>query len=90
MSVLVDGHYKEFGKQLQTTQKQVNITLNKGLRDADKRAENLTGPELTAFLTKTGEELADEALTAYRKLTADIITASTDFSKLNFKTDLNL
>lgn len=90
VSVLVDGHYKEFGKQLQTTQKQVNITLNKGLRDADKRAENLTGPELTAFLTKTGEELADEALTAYRKLTADIITASTDFSKLNFKTDLNL
>lgn len=90
VSVLVDGHYKEFGKQLQATQKQVNITLNKGLRDADQQAQSLAGVELTKFLTQTGVALSNQALTAYRKLTADIITASTDFSRLNFKTDLNL
>lgn len=91
VSVLVDGHYKEFGKQLQTTQKQVNITLNKLVRSTDKIAQQMDNPgDLAQYLTEASAKGAKEALQAYRQLTADIITASTDFSPLNFKTDLNL
>lgn len=89
-SVLVDGHYQEFGKKLQDTRKNLTITLAKRLRDSDKRALELSGDELTKYLTEQSNESAKIALTEYKKMIADIITQSTDFSKLNFKTDLNL
>lgn len=89
-SVLIDGHYKEFGKKLQDTQKSINITLAKKLRESDKAASQLTGDELTNYLTEQGMQSASLALAEYKKMIAEIITASTDFSKLNYKTDLNL
>ncbi|MGR3742002.1 C69 family dipeptidase [Companilactobacillus sp. DQM5] len=89
-SVLIDGHYKEFGKKLQETQKSINITLAKKLRESDKKAKMLSDEKLSKYLTEQSNESAEITLSAYKKMIAEIITASTDFSKLNFKTDLNL
>lgn len=88
--VLVDGHYKEFGKKLQDTQKKIKITLAKRLRESDAKASSLKDDKLAEFLTNESNESAEIALNEYKAMIADIITASTNFSPLNFNTDLNL
>ncbi|GKQ42964.1 dipeptidase [Companilactobacillus sp. RD055328] len=89
-SVLIDGHYKEFGKKLQEKQKSINITLAKRLRESDAKATSLDDEQLAEFLTKESSDSAAIALAEYKAMIAEIITESTDFSKLNYKTDLNL
>lgn len=88
--VLLDSHYHELGKMYQDKQKEINITLRKMLRDFDIKALNRDESELPQFLTDASEQMAKTALNGYKELIAQLITNSTDFSPLNFKTDMNL
>ncbi|MQS52187.1 C69 family dipeptidase [Companilactobacillus mishanensis] len=88
--VLLDSHYQELGQMFQNKQKDINISLRKKLRDDDIKALGKTDEELPEFLTKASNDMAHIALDGYKELIAQLITDSTDFSPLNFKTDMNL
>ena len=88
--VLLDGHYQEFGQMYQEKQKVINITLRKMLRDFDIRALARDEEDLPQFLTESSNKMAETALNGYKELISKLITDSTDFSPLNFKTDMNL
>lgn len=89
--ILVDGHYSELGQLLSDTQKKVNIYLAHQVQQIDRQAQEYsTAQKLEEFLTKSSCQNAEYAAQEYRKLIARLITASTDFSLLNFQTDLNL
>jgi len=80
----------EFGKDYQAKQKEINITLRDQLRDYDMQALSKDSEELPQFLTDASNKMAKTSLDAYKELIAQLITDSTDFSPLNFKTDMNL
>ena len=87
----MDGHYSEFGQLLSDTQKKINVYLAHQVQQIDRQAQEYsTAQKLEAFLTKSSCQNAEYAAQEYRKLIARLITASTDFSLLNFQTDLNL
>ncbi|MFB9770512.1 C69 family dipeptidase [Lactiplantibacillus modestisalitolerans] len=88
--VLVDAHYHALHGDLQAVQKAVAIQLGHHLITTDKAIAGLTGAALTAALTKANDQAAELALSAFQRLIADLITKSTDFSPLNYDTDLNL
>lgn len=88
--VLLDSHYSELGPMFKEQQKSINITLRKMLRDFDIKALSKDDDQLPQFLTSASNEMAQTALDGYKQLTAKLITQSTDFSPLNFKTDMNL
>ncbi|WP_129044774.1 C69 family dipeptidase [Companilactobacillus metriopterae] len=88
--VLLDGHYKEFGKDFQAKQKDINITLRNMLNKYDKESLEIPEEKLSDFLTDSSNQMAKLSLDSYKELIAKLITESTDFSPLNFKTDLNL
>ncbi|MCH4008522.1 C69 family dipeptidase [Companilactobacillus sp.] len=88
--VLLDGHYQQFGAMFEEKQKEINITLRKMLRDYDIQALAQEDEDLPRFLTAASYKMSKTALDAYKELTAKLITDSTDFSPLNFKTDMNL
>lgn len=88
--VLLDGHYKELGKDYQAKQKDINITLRNMLRDFDMKALSKDSEELPEFLTDASFKMAKTSMDAYKELIAQLITDSTNFSPLNFKTDMNL
>ncbi|WP_099974572.1 C69 family dipeptidase [Lactobacillus terrae] len=88
--VLLDGHYKEFGKDFQAKQKDINITLRSMLKKYDKKSLEIPEGKLSDFLTDSSNQMAKLSLDSYKELIAKLVTESTDFSPLNFKTDLNL
>jgi len=88
--VLLDGHYKELGKDFQAKQEDINITLRKKLNDFDREALSKDDDKLPNYLTEASFEMAKISLDGYKELIAQLITDSTDFSPLNFKTDMNL
>ncbi|WP_125707592.1 C69 family dipeptidase [Companilactobacillus zhongbaensis] len=88
--VLLDSHYPELGTMFKEQQKSINITLRKMLRDFDIKSLSKDDDQLPQFLTSASQEMAKTALDGYKELTAKLITQSTDFSPLNFKTDMNL
>lgn len=88
--VLLDDHYQELGTMFEDKQKEINITLRKKLRDYDIKALAKAEDELPQFLTDASNDMAKVALDSYKDLIAQLITNSTDFSALNFKTDMNL
>ncbi|AUI70916.1 C69 family dipeptidase [Companilactobacillus alimentarius] len=88
--VLLDGHYNELGKMFQDKQEAINITLYNKLHEFDQQALSKDDEELPNYLTKASFEMAKISLDGYKELIAQLITDSTDFSPLNFKTDMNL
>lgn len=88
--VLLDGHYQELGNKFQDKQEDIKITLYKMLHDFDREALSKDDGELPNYLTDASFEMAKVSLDGYKELIAQLITDSTDFSPLNFKTDMNL
>ncbi|GKT02653.1 C69 family dipeptidase [Furfurilactobacillus entadae] len=89
-STLWDAHYRHFERQYQQVRTDLRVTLGSQLAASDATAMTLTGTELTDFLTAANDQAAKRALSAYRDLISTLVTASTDFSPLNFSTDENL
>ncbi|MEY8441454.1 C69 family dipeptidase [Lactobacillaceae bacterium 24-114] len=89
-SVLVDSHLHDFLPLLRDVQKERNIAAQEMIRHVDEKAPKLKGHELTKYLTEQSNQFANDTLSAYRKLSLELITKMTDYCQLNFKTDENL
>ncbi|SEM49575.1 dipeptidase A. Cysteine peptidase. MEROPS family C69 [Ligilactobacillus sp. WC1T17] len=90
LGILVDPHYPLFGQKLHDLQKECAIAFAQKIAATDQLAQTLNGVALTEALTKASMDMQQLALDKVKDLTADLITASTDLSPLNFKTDANL
>lgn len=91
LGVLVDPHYPLFGEKLATLQKNLRVELNHRVRESDHYALQMNADAgRLAYLTKTSHENAALARNQVNQLIAELITAATDLSPLNFTTDENL
>ncbi|KRN29511.1 pepD5 protein [Lactobacillus selangorensis] len=91
VSILVDAHYPQFSTKLEDVQKAVHSQMLALIAKTDQAA--LAEDDLAkraALLTQAGKEAAQTAGKAYQDLAAQLITAATDYSPLNFHTDANL
>lgn len=90
VGVLVDPHYLELGGKLSEAQTELNIKFQNNIKKTDMIAKDLSGSELTGYLTKVNLKNSKIGIQTFKKLTSDLITNSTDFSLLNYKQETNL
>lgn len=88
--ILWDAHYQHFSPLYQRVQTDLAVQLAAQLRTNDQQAVQQAPTDQVSFLTKSNEQMAEQALTAYQSLISQLVTESTDFSPLNFKTDEKL
>ena len=90
VSVLVDPHYLEFGKMLADTQDDLYAQFTHLIEETDHHATELSGDAQIDYLTKQSIQFQQVGIDRMQALTSKLITAATDMSPLNFKTDMNL
>lgn len=90
VGVLVDPHYLEFGKMLSDTQNLLYSKFTSLVNETDKNAYKLSGKEQINYITKQSIRFQQIGIDKMKELTSKLVTAATDLSPLNFKTDLNL
>ena len=90
VGVLVDPHYRVFGKQLKDLQKQLNILFGQKIAEIDQVALQLPKEQLAAYLTEQSIALQEIGLTKYQQFASQLITQATELSPLNYQTDANL
>ncbi|WP_353990376.1 C69 family dipeptidase [Pediococcus argentinicus] len=90
VSVLVDAHFKEFMPELQKVQSATNISLGNLLKEADAKSNELSGDNLTTYLNQIANQSSTIAIDAFRKLSSQLITKSTDMSPLFYKHNTDL
>ncbi len=88
--VLLDPHYNAFVDIVGDVQEKLNIYFQQKINEADVKATDLAPQEVTDFVTKISNECAEYAMDSYRHLSYELISQSTDYSKLNYNTDENL
>lgn len=87
-SVLLDRHWARNAKLLAGVQRDTNQALTQQLRQSDQAlAEQASHQDL---IDQHNQKVADIALKAYQKLTAQLLTEQTADSPLNFNVDPNL
>lgn len=90
LGILIDSHYLEFGPLLKDLQKELTSQFNANVKSIQSESISKSNAELTDFLTKENLKIASDAEIKVKTLIGKLITLSTDFSPLNFKTDQNL
>ncbi|MFC6261431.1 C69 family dipeptidase [Levilactobacillus fujinensis] len=90
VSVLLDAHYHEAWPTVSAVQKDLRITFKQSVQHTDAVASQLTGPELSHYLTQQATANAALGIRCYRELAATLITQATDLGPLNYQQDLNL
>lgn len=90
VSVLTDAHYHEAWPVVSDVQDRLRVDLKHLVWETDQVAQNLTGPELTHYLTQRSNAAAALGIQRYRDLAAKLITQFTDMGPLNYHQDLNL
>ena len=90
VSVLVDPHYLEFGKMLADTQDDLYAQFTHLVEETDQHAAELSGDAQIDYLTKQSIHFQQVGIDRMQALTSKLVTAATDMSPLNFKTDMNL
>ncbi len=88
--ILVDAHYPEFSPELKRVQKQLQIHYLNSIHHADAKIKSIPQAKRTALVNSVSQQNASAAMSAYRKLAAQLITRSTDDSPLNYHQDPNL
>lgn len=88
--VLLDPHYNTFVDVVGDVQEKLNIYFQQKINEADIKANDLAPQEVSDFVTKISNECAEYAMDSYKHLSYEMISKSTDFSKLNYNTDENL
>lgn len=86
-SVLMDPHYKMFEDLIDDKSKLRQFYL-KQIDETFKEAK--TNDNLNELANKKSFEISNHAINIFKKINSTLITKSTDFSPLNFKTDENL
>lgn len=89
VGILVDSHYLQFNEQLKDVQDQLMQQYIANVHDAQIASLN-NNQALNELANHYSFKSATLALTEYQRLAAKLITASTDFSPLNYQQDLNL
>ncbi|WP_203641261.1 C69 family dipeptidase [Levilactobacillus andaensis] len=90
VSVLLDAHYHEAWPTVSAVQKDLRIAFKQSVQHTDAVASQLTGPELSHYLTQQATANAALGIRRYRELAATLITQATDLGPLNYQQDLNL
>lgn len=90
VSVLVDPHYLEFGKMLSDTQNSLYSQFTNLIDKTDKHARKLSEEKQINYLTSQSIQFQQIGIDTMKELTSKLVTAATDLSPLNFKTDMNL
>lgn len=88
--VLVDCNMHQFLPQLEDVQHQLKRQFMHQVKIVDQQAQLKDSAARQQYLTESSTQLAEDALRAYRKLSAQLLTQLTDCSPLNFATDENL
>lgn len=90
VGVLMDPYYNHFIDNINDVQKKLSIKFQQIIIDTDHQFNQCHQEEQSDYVTKISNKCAKIAMQAYRELAYQLIAQSTDFSKLNYKTDENL
>ncbi|NLR09182.1 MULTISPECIES: C69 family dipeptidase [Lactobacillaceae] len=90
VSVLLDAHYHEAWPTVSAVQKELRIAFKQSVKHTDAVGQQLSGPELSHYLTQQASANAALGIRRYRELAATLITQATDLGPLNYHQDLNL
>ncbi|MFL2029293.1 C69 family dipeptidase [Loigolactobacillus zhaoyuanensis] len=90
LAMVVEAHYAEFIQADLDYQKDLSQWARTKISAVDKQAQNLSGTELTAYLTQQNHEIATHYNKVTKKLLADLTMQGAELSKLTFKMDPNL
>lgn len=89
--ILADANLHDLLPQVEEVQHQLNQESVRMIKETDKELQSITDPaERSKFLTTQSENIATDALDAFRHLSLRLITQLTDQCQLNFHTDENL
>ncbi|UQS85350.1 C69 family dipeptidase [Apilactobacillus apisilvae] len=88
VGVLLDPHYLELNDTVKNIQENLNIKFKQFIINVDKQYNK--EKDINKYLTDMSNKNAKDAINEYQELAYNLIANSTDFSKLNYKQDLNL
>ena len=89
--ILADANLHDLLPQVEEVQHRLNQESVRMIKETDKELQSITDPaERSKFLTTQSENIATDALDAFRHLSLRLITQLTDQCQLNFHTDENL
>lgn len=89
--ILADANLHDLLPQVEDVQHQLNQESVRMIKETDQELQSITDPtERSKFLTTQSENIATDALDAFRHLSLRLITQLTDQCQLNFHTDENL
>ncbi|MCF6515078.1 C69 family dipeptidase [Lactobacillus sp. S2-2] len=86
--VLMDPHYKTFENIINDNKSELRQFYLQKINETIK--ESNSEKDLNKLATKKSFEISNHAINVFKKINSNLITQSTDFSPLNFKTDENL
>jgi len=90
LAMVVESHYAEFSKPNLDYQTELASWAKRKIATVDKATADMTGSELTDYLTVQNHKIAKYFNDATKEHIADLITQGTELSKLTFKMDPNL
>lgn len=90
LAMVVESHYREFAEDDQAFQKGLNEWARRKIAAVDAKAQQLTGTQLTTYLTGQNHKIAKHYHKKTKQLLFKLLTAGTELSKLTFKMDPNL
>lgn len=89
--ILADANLHDLLPQVEDVQHQLNQESVRMIKETDQELQKITDKdERNKYLTTQSENIATDALDAYRHLSLRLITQLTDQCQLNFHTDENL
>lgn len=89
--ILADANLHDLLPQIEDVQHQLNQESVRMIKETDQELQKITDKdERNKYLTTQSENIATDALDAYRHLSLRLITQLTDQCQLNFHTDENL
>ncbi|PMD67921.1 C69 family dipeptidase [Companilactobacillus nuruki] len=90
LSMVVESHYREFADINLDYQKELATWARRKVATIDKETVNMSGSELTDYLTVQNHKIAKYFNDATKDHLADLITRGTELSELTFKMDPDL
>lgn len=90
LAEVVEGHYADFIEEDEAYQKDLNEWAMRMIDKVDKETKDMSGDQLTDYLTEQNHKIAEHYNKATKDLLFKLMTEGTDLSNLTFKMDPNL